>query len=108
MFTEVKLKDGKGTGYGLGVDVLTHNGRLEIEHSGEVTGFVSDNVVLVEEGVAVVVLTNHMASGAGQIASLVADTVAGTKRSTAERSRRWRSIAGCRRARLTGACWRRT
>ncbi|UWZ81974.1 serine hydrolase domain-containing protein [Occallatibacter riparius] len=84
MFTEVKLKDGKGTHYGLGVEVLDHDGKLEIEHSGEVTGFVSDNIVLPDDGVAVAVLTNHMASGAGQIASLAADTVAGAKRSPAE------------------------
>jgi CubicO group peptidase (beta-lactamase class C family) len=84
MFSEVKLKDGKSTHYGLGVQVLQHDGKLEIEHSGEVTGFVADNVVLPDDGVAVAVLTNHMASGASQIASLVADTVAGTKRSPAE------------------------
>jgi CubicO group peptidase (beta-lactamase class C family) len=84
MFTEVKLKDGKGTHYGLGVDVLQHDGKLEIEHSGEVTGFVSDNIVLPDDGVAVAVLTNHMAGGAGQIASLAVDTVAGTKRTAAE------------------------
>src|SRR6516164_3719485 len=53
MFTEVKLKDGKGTHYGLGVEVLDHGGKLEIEHSGEVTGFVADNIVLPDDGVAV-------------------------------------------------------
>ncbi|HWG18923.1 MAG TPA: serine hydrolase domain-containing protein [Terracidiphilus sp.] len=84
MFTEVKLKDGKGTHYGLGVEVLQHDGKLEIEHSGEVTGFVADNVVLPDDGVAVVVLTNHMAGGASQIAGLATDTVAGAKRSPAE------------------------
>jgi D-alanyl-D-alanine carboxypeptidase len=84
MFTEVKLKDGKGTHYGLGVQVLQRDGKLEIEHSGEVTGFVADNVVLPDDGVAVAVLTNHMAGGAGQIASLTADTVTGTKRPAAE------------------------
>jgi hypothetical protein len=80
----VKVKDGKGTHYGLGVQVLEHDGKLEIEHSGEVTGFVSDNIVLPDDGVAVAVLTNHMAGGAGQIASLAVDTVVGTKRSPAE------------------------
>jgi CubicO group peptidase (beta-lactamase class C family) len=84
MFTEVKLKDGKGTHYGLGVEVLDHGGKLEIEHSGEVTGFVADNIVLPDDGVAVAVLTNHMAGGASQIASLAVDTVAVTKRSAAE------------------------
>jgi hypothetical protein len=49
-----------------------------------VTGFVSDNEVLVDDGVAVAVLTNHMAGGAGQIARLGASTLAGTKRSAKE------------------------
>jgi len=84
MFTEVKLKNGKGTHYGLGVEVLHYEGKLEIEHSGEVTGFVSDNVVLPDDGVAVAVLTNHMAAGAGTIAGLVSDSVAGTKHTPAE------------------------
>jgi D-alanyl-D-alanine carboxypeptidase len=78
MFTEVKLKDGKGTHYGLGVEVTEHDGHRSIEHSGEVTGFVSDNEVLVDDGIAVAVLTNHMDGGAGEIAQLVASTVAGT------------------------------
>ncbi len=64
MFTEVKLKDGKGTHYGLGVDVLDRNGHRSIEHTGEVSGFVSDNEVLVDDGVAVAVLTNQDAVGA--------------------------------------------
>jgi hypothetical protein len=78
MFTEVKLSDDKGTHYGLGVHLSVQDGHRSIEHSGEVTGFVSDNVVLPDDGVAVVVLTNHMAGGAATIAQLVASTVAGT------------------------------
>jgi D-alanyl-D-alanine carboxypeptidase len=78
MFTEMKLKDGKGTKYGLGVEVTKHDGHRSIEHSGEVTGFVSDNEVLIDDGVAVAVLTNHMAGGASTIAQLVASTMAGT------------------------------
>ena len=84
MFTEVKLKNGQGTHYGLGVDILQRDGHLSIEHSGEVTGFVSDNEVLVDDGIAVAVLTNHMAGGAEEIAQLTAATVAGTKLSAAE------------------------
>jgi D-alanyl-D-alanine carboxypeptidase len=84
MFTEIKLKDGKGTHYGLGVEVLEDDGKLEIEHSGEVTGFVADNVVLPDDGVAVAVLTNHMEGGAGEIAGLAADTVSGQKLAGAE------------------------
>ncbi len=72
MFTEVKLKDGKGTNYGLGVAVDKLDDRRDISHDGEVTGFVADNQVLVDDGVAVAVLTNHMAGGAGQIGRLVA------------------------------------
>ena len=78
MFTEVKLKDGSGTQYGLGVEVRVRDGHRSIEHGGEVTGFVSDNEVLVDDGVAVAVLTNHMAGGAETIAQLTAATVAGT------------------------------
>ena len=78
MFTEVKLKDGTGSHYGLGVEVTMRDGHRSIEHSGEVTGFVSDNEVLIDDGVAVVVLTNHMASGASEIAQLVAGTAVGS------------------------------
>lgn len=78
MFTEVKLKDGKGTEYGLGVEVRERDGHRSIEHSGEVTGFVSDNEVLVDDRVAVAVLTNHMSGGSEEIAQLTASTVAGT------------------------------
>ena len=77
MFTEVKLKDGKGTHYGLGVQIMDRDGHHSIEHTGEVNGFVSDNEVLIDDGVAVAVLTNHMAGGAGQITRLAAATVAG-------------------------------
>ena len=79
MFTEVKLKDGKGTNYGLGNETFESNGHRVIEHSGEVTGFVSDNVVLPDDGIAVTVLTNHMASGAGEIGRLVVSTLLGSK-----------------------------
>src|SRR3984957_10537787 len=77
MFTEVKLKSGKGTGYGLGVFIRRYSGHRSIEHSGEVSGFVSDNEVLIDDGTAVAVLTNQDAVGAAttilqRSASLVA------------------------------------
>jgi CubicO group peptidase (beta-lactamase class C family) len=84
MFTEVKLKDGKGTRYGLGVDVFDSGGYKTISHSGEVTGFVSDNEVMLDDGVAVAVLTNHMEGGAGEIATMVAGMVAGKTMTPAE------------------------
>ncbi|MGA2674413.1 MAG: serine hydrolase domain-containing protein [Terracidiphilus sp.] len=78
MFTEVKLKDGKGTHYGLGVEVTDREGHRSIEHSGEVSGFVSDNEVLVDNGVAVAVLTNQDAVGAAAtIARLAVPAVLG-------------------------------
>jgi len=85
MFTEVKLKDGKGTHYGLGVDVNERNKVRSIEHSGEVSGFVSDNVVLVDDGVAVAVLTNQDANGAAStISHLAAATLVGDAIATPE------------------------
>src|SRR5260370_36741898 len=44
MFTEVKLKDGKGTGYGLGVQVWNRNGHRYIEDSGEGLGVVAGGI----------------------------------------------------------------
>jgi CubicO group peptidase (beta-lactamase class C family) len=86
MFTEVKLKDGKGTHYGLGVDVRDRDGHRSIEHSGEVSGFVADNVVLVDDGMAVVVLTNQDAVGAAStIARLAAPVILGTVGTDAEK-----------------------
>ena len=82
MFAEVKLKDGKSTHYGLGVFLGDDDGRRTISHSGEVTGFVSDNEVLPDDGVAVAVTTNHMEGGAGQIADLVAAAVVGSGHQT--------------------------
>jgi D-alanyl-D-alanine carboxypeptidase len=78
MFTEVKLKNGKGSEYGLGVEVRDRDGHRSIEHSGEVSGFVSDNEVLIDDGAAVAVLTNQDAVGAASaIAKLAAPLVAG-------------------------------
>lgn len=78
MFTEVKLKNGKGAHYGLGVELVQRDGHLSIEHSGEVSGFVSDNEVLPDANAAVAVTTNQDAVGAAsQIARLAAPVVAG-------------------------------
>jgi CubicO group peptidase (beta-lactamase class C family) len=77
MFSEVKTLGGKPTHYGLGVEIEDRDGHRSIEHGGEVTGFVSQNDVWVDDGIAVAVLTNHMAGGAQEIAHLVAGTLAG-------------------------------
>jgi D-alanyl-D-alanine carboxypeptidase len=64
MFTEIKLKDGSGSHYGLGVFVEERNGHRTIEHSGEVSGFVSENIVYPTEKASITVLTNEDASSA--------------------------------------------
>jgi hypothetical protein len=65
METEVLLKNGAGTRYGLGVSVFNQNGRRWLEHGGEVSGYTSDNIVLPDDHFAVAVLTNQDAVGAG-------------------------------------------
>ena len=85
MFTEVKLKDGKGSGYGLGVQVGARNGHRYIEHSGEVSGFVSENIVFPDDKAAVTVLTNEDASSAaGALARRVASLVLSGGAATAD------------------------
>ena len=64
--TPVKLKDGKPTTYGLGVQVLMQGGHKVLEHSGEVGGYTSENVVLPDEKLAIAVLTNQEASDAAE------------------------------------------
>jgi CubicO group peptidase (beta-lactamase class C family) len=56
--TEVRLADGSGTHYGLGVSVGERNGLKEISHGGEAVGFLSENVVIPEKRFAVVALVN--------------------------------------------------
>jgi D-alanyl-D-alanine carboxypeptidase len=72
MLTEVKLKDGKGSKYGLGVELFELDGHRAVEHSGAVSGFVSDNEVLVDDGAAVAVLTNQDAIGAASMITRLA------------------------------------
>ncbi len=64
METEVVLQNGVGTRYGLGVFVTSNNGHRTLEHSGEVPGFVAENIVMPDDKIAVVVLTNQDASEA--------------------------------------------
>jgi CubicO group peptidase (beta-lactamase class C family) len=73
METEVKLKDGDGSHYGLGVSILRVSGHRLVEHSGEVGGFVAENMVFPDDKVAIAVLTNEEASSA---ASSIARAIA--------------------------------
>ncbi|WP_167072477.1 serine hydrolase domain-containing protein [Sphingomonas vulcanisoli] len=62
--TEIKLSDGKGTGYGLGVDVGSKDGLRFVKHDGEAVGFLSENVVYPDQKAAIVVLTNSWSGNA--------------------------------------------
>jgi CubicO group peptidase (beta-lactamase class C family) len=65
--SETRLKNGAGTGYGLGVDVSMDGDHFQVEHSGEVSGFTAENVVFPEDSAAIVVLTNQDAASASGI-----------------------------------------
>jgi CubicO group peptidase (beta-lactamase class C family) len=72
METEALLKNGVGTRYGLGVQVMSLGGHRVLEHGGEVSGFTAENIVMPEDGIAVVVLTNQdAAEAASEIGSQV-------------------------------------
>ncbi|GAA3754991.1 serine hydrolase domain-containing protein [Terriglobus aquaticus] len=63
--TSFRLKDGTDSGYGLGVDVRTYpGGKKFITHSGEVGGYVSNNVVDLTDDISYAALTNQEASSA--------------------------------------------
>jgi CubicO group peptidase (beta-lactamase class C family) len=57
--TDTLLKNGLGTGYGLGVNVSMQAGHRVLAHGGEVSGFTAENLVFPDDGVAIVVLTNE-------------------------------------------------
>jgi D-alanyl-D-alanine carboxypeptidase len=66
--TEVVLKNGTGTGYGLGLFLSADsNGHRRWAHSGGAAGFFSYNVTLPDDHMAVTVLTN----GQGKASSLL-------------------------------------
>jgi CubicO group peptidase (beta-lactamase class C family) len=67
--TETVLKNGAGTGYGLGVNVRIANGHRLVAHTGEVSGFTAYNGIYPDDGLAIVVLVNLDASDAIGVAS---------------------------------------
>ncbi|HYR77110.1 MAG TPA: serine hydrolase domain-containing protein [Pyrinomonadaceae bacterium] len=71
--TDVLLKNGLATRYGLGMAVNTEAGTRALSHGGEVSGFTAENLVFPEKRVAIVALTNQDAAGAaGAIAHGIA------------------------------------
>lgn len=80
METTVVRTDGVSTGYGLGVDIGTTRGHRVVEHSGEVSGFTAENMVLPDDSAAVVVLTNQDAApAAGAIARAIGPLLIATE-----------------------------
>jgi len=70
MITPARLKNGAPTDYGLGIGISNDNGHPRLSHGGAVSGFVSDNVVWLDQGAAVAVFTNLDGSrAAGMIAN---------------------------------------
>jgi D-alanyl-D-alanine carboxypeptidase len=94
METPYILANGKDSHYALGVEVLTQDGHRIIEHSGEVGGFVAENVIFPNDHAAIAVLTNQEASDAASdiarqiapliLASTTTPTPADPARTTAE------------------------
>jgi D-alanyl-D-alanine carboxypeptidase len=72
MADAVKLKDGSSSHYALGLFVRNIKGHTVYEHSGEVSGFVSENMVFPDDKAAIAVLTNQDASPA---ASAIAQAI---------------------------------
>ena len=74
MTTARLLASGVSTQYGFGLSVYMQSGRRVLEHDGEVSGFVAENVLYPDQRAGTVVLTNQDASGAAErIAERVAD-----------------------------------
>ncbi|HET9182340.1 MAG TPA: serine hydrolase domain-containing protein [Candidatus Angelobacter sp.] len=71
--TEVLLNDGSPTGYALGIDVSNKNGHRILQHGGEVSGFTATSMVLPDDRMAIVVLTNQ---DAAEASSVIAHSIA--------------------------------
>jgi CubicO group peptidase (beta-lactamase class C family) len=77
--TDMLLKNGVATQYGLGVQVNVSGGRRRIAHGGEVSGYTTRNEIYPDDKAAIVVFTNLDATGASsQIATRIANTIFGS------------------------------
>jgi D-alanyl-D-alanine carboxypeptidase len=77
--TDVSLKNGLATQYGLGVSVNSQGSHRALSHGGEVSGFTAQNIIFPDDRAAVVVLTNQdAASAAGPIAGGIAQILFST------------------------------
>jgi D-alanyl-D-alanine carboxypeptidase len=93
METEVRLKNGLGSRYALGLAVSTQLGRRVLGHGGEVSGFTASNAVFPDDRVAITVLTNQdSASAAAAISRRIAPLLFMDRASSAAAQARARRI----------------
>ncbi len=85
--TEFRLKNGTGSGYGLGVKVQRlSSGKRVITHSGEVGGFVSNNVVALDDDICFAALTNEEAHAAKLVTAAITPMLLGVSSTTGHAS----------------------
>jgi D-alanyl-D-alanine carboxypeptidase len=65
--TEMRLKDGVGTRYGLGLEIFAQRGNRAWAHTGGTSGFVSANTTYPDDRVSITVLTNEDSDAAIEI-----------------------------------------
>jgi D-alanyl-D-alanine carboxypeptidase len=99
METEVVLKNGLGTKYALGLDVIMESGHRVLAHGGEVSGFTAENAVFPDDRAAITVLTNQdSAHAASAIARRIGPLLFTSRGSAAENeARAQRIFEGLRR-----------
>ena len=89
----VRLKNGLGIGYGLGVAATSEAGHRALSHGGEVSGFTASNMIFPDDRTAITVLVNQDASdAASEIAARVAPVLLGKTGSAAAAQDRARRI----------------
>lgn len=104
MESAIVLKNGIASDYGLGVSVLRISSHREVAHSGGVSGFTSWNVVLPDDRVAVVVLTNEDGSdAAGGIARKIKSLLFPQEDATKQEQQARRIFEGLQHGRIDRA-----
>ena len=76
METSVRLNNGRDSRYGLGVFATSDGALREIEHGGEVSGFLTENRIWPDQGQAVIVTTNTDRGDPGAIADRIGKIMA--------------------------------
>lgn len=75
LYTSTKLNGGKDTHYSLGLGVDKKNGRLELSHGGEGSGFLASNAIWPDDKVAVIAVTNNDFASPDGVVARVATVV---------------------------------